>query len=271
MNVTRLSLIATLSIAAAAAQPAAPTYETLNGVLWMQRSAEYKALTHQAYRVARLAIDDGLKDPNWTAATEQLADSRALPPAIILDLDETVLDNTPSNVPQLRDNVPFSEELWQKWVDQERAVAMPGAAEFLNYVRARGVAVFFISNRVCDASNPQDHTVVVLKNVNFPFDPSRLLCRADPGQSSDKSERRKKVVATHRVIAMFGDDLGDFVSVPSSSQGDWKTRTEARDRLIESYRDNWGVRWFVLPNPVYGSWERAIGGGVKTKLDALRQ
>jgi 5'-nucleotidase (lipoprotein e(P4) family) len=170
----------------------------------------------------------------------------------------------------LKEGVPYSEELWQQWVDKGQALAMPGAAEFLNSVRARGAAVFYITNRVCDPANRNDRTMALLRSLQFPVDQFRLQCRADAAAPSDKSARRARVANTHRVLAMLGDDLNDFAPVPAVT-GDWKARLEVRERVTEAYRDYWGTRWFMLPNPTYGSWERAIGEQVTVKLDALRQ
>jgi acid phosphatase len=268
MNPIRLLCLTATLLGPVWAQPSAPASENLNAVLWVQRSAEYKAIALQTFQSARLALMEGLKDRSWTAAPEQKQGYQALPPAIILDLDETVLDNGEFNLKQVREGATYSEPVWQAWVNQQRARAIPGAAEFLNFARARGVAIFYVTNRACEGAIDKDPTAGNLRRLHFPVEPGRLLCRG-AGQPSDKSPRRAQVAAGHRVIALFGDDLNDFVFVPPV-EGDWRVRNQARDQAIAAYRDYWGVRWFVLPNPLYGSWERAIGLSVKEKVEALR-
>ena len=264
-----LALTVILSIGIQA-QPAPPNaYGSLDAVLWSQRSAEYRAIGTQTFQMARQSLHVALSQPNATAATEQEPPFHQLPPAIILDLDETVLDNTSFRVRLMKEGLPYSDALWQQWVDRVEALALPGAAAFLSHVQAQGVAAFYITNRVCNASSPTDPTVALLKKLNFAFAPARLLCRLADTDSSNKSPRRAKVTTTHRVLLMLGDDLNDFVAVPTAP-GEWKDRSEARNGLVAAHADKWGSQWFLLPNPMYGSWERAIGETVPAKLDALR-
>lgn len=261
-----LCFITSLSFAQQATQRPSP-HENLNALLWMQRSAEYEAITLQTFQTAHRQLRRALREKHWTAAPEQKGAFADLPPAIILDLDETVLDNSSFMAKLVKEGRSFSEQEWQKWVEQERALPIPGALEFLHEAQAHGVTVFYVTNRVCDVSNPSDHTVAVLKALQFPFEPSQLLCRAT--ESSDKSPRRAKVAATHRVLMLFGDDFNDFVTVPKAKD-DWQAAVTRRKTTVEAYRTFWGTRWFVLPNPTYGSWERTIGGTIPAKIDALR-
>jgi acid phosphatase len=260
-------LIPAILVLAAALDGQPKTYENLNALLWMRHSAEYKAIAWQTFQNARLRLLEARADRNWTAAPEQEAPFGDLPPAIILDLDETVLDNSSYRVKLNDEGAGFTEEGWVKWVEQEQAGAVPGAVEFLQFAHAEGVAAFYITNRVCDSANSKDHTVVQLRALHFPFQSGRLLCRGAK-DSSEKSIRRAKVAATHRILLEIGDDLNDFVAIPNV-QGDAKARLAARERVIQAYRSYWGVRWLVLPNPMYGSWERAIGESLPAKLNAL--
>lgn len=242
-------------------------HEGLNAVAWVQRAAEYRALTAQTYQAARFALDQALRDKTSTAAIEQAGVDRKklkrLPPAIILDLDETVLDNTPYQVGLILAGPPwdrFTDPAWQAWVDRAKSKALPGVREFLSYANAKKVAVFYVTNRVCEASNPKDPTVTVLRNEQLPFAPERLLCKKE---TSNKTPRRTAIAATHRITLLFGDDLNDFVHTDSAELA-------ARDAAADAHRDKWGRQWFVLPNPMYGSWERTVGYGVQQKRDALR-
>ena len=109
-----------------AGTPPLRTNENLNAVLWMQTSAEYRASAQQAYRLAAMQLDTAMRDARWTAAVEQTADPSALPPAVILDLDETVLDNSAFEARQMRDGQPFSEEVWDRWCEERACQRDPG-------------------------------------------------------------------------------------------------------------------------------------------------
>src|SRR3954466_15149595 len=176
--------------AAAAAAPRR-THENLNAVVWTQTSAEYRAVARQAYRIARVQLDAALADPSWTAATEQAA-AAALPPAVILDLDETVLDNSAFQARMFGDwtpfrAIPYSEDAWNRWCDERKAGAVPGAIDFLTYAASRGVTPIYVSNR--------DHAVEpatrdVLTRLGAPVDDARdtVLTRHENGwDASDKT------------------------------------------------------------------------------------
>ncbi len=245
----------------------APAYEALNAVLWVQTAAEYKAVSLQTFRSAALQLELALKQPSWTAALEQEGRYGDLPPAVILDLDETVLDNSAFRVRLMRERRTYSEAEWEKWVRDRRATAVPGAVEFLTGLQAHGVAAFYLSNRICNPTDASDATAGLVKSLQFPFRPERLLCRGSASDSGDKSARRAKVAATHRVLLVLGDDLNDFISVAKTAGG--AKALALRDRIVEAHQAFWGTRWFMLPNPVYGSWERAIGEDLKAKIEAL--
>lgn len=253
-------------------QAAAPArnIEGLDAILWSQRSAEFKSICLQTFVSAKSSLTRALKDRGWTAALEQKAKFGKLPPAVILDLDETVLDNTSFRVRMMEDSVPYSEARWQQWVDKEQAPALPGAVDFLQFAQSQGVAAFYITNRLCDSSAATDHTVALLRGLKFPLTPAQLVCRTSLNQTTNKSGRRAAIASTHRVLLLLGDDLNDFVTVPEI-EGDWKAKLELRDGLVQANREAWGTKWFILPNPVYGSWERAFGNSVKSKTDALRR
>ena len=119
---------------------------TLEGTLWVQTSAECAALATAAYRHGgQLALDDALADKTWTAATEQNGAFASLPPAVILDLDETVLDNSHAGAARHRSARSITRERWKAWVDRGEAALVAGAKAFLDYAAARGVAIFFVA------------------------------------------------------------------------------------------------------------------------------
>jgi len=240
-------------------QPAVKPEISMNATLWMQTSAEYAASTMQTYRSAGYALSAALADPNWTAAYEQTGDFRALPPAVILDLDETVLDNSSFQARVSRSDFVFSEDRWDAWVNEAKANAIPGAVAFLHSAVLKGVAPVYITNRLCKSDDPEDPTVKVLKRLRIPYSPTRLLCKTS---TSNKTERRKAVAASYRILLLIGDDFNDFTAAPAT--------VSERAELVKFHEAMWGSKWFVLPNPTYGSWERAIGSDLRKKWEALR-
>jgi 5'-nucleotidase (lipoprotein e(P4) family) len=242
---------------------AAQTHENLNAVSWVQTAAEYRASAIQTYRAAEASLMRATHDKNWTAAIEQRRPVADLPPAVILDLDETVFDNSAYQARLTATAGVFSDEGWQKWVAEKQAALVPGARDFLLTAHANGVASFYVTNRVCDPNKADDPTVAVLRTHHLPFRPERLLCKTD---TSDKSARRTLVAAGNRILLLIGDDFNDFVSLP-------RDQSTVADRFaaVDAFERYWGERWFMLPNPTYGSWERAVGTGVDAKRKALRQ
>jgi acid phosphatase len=227
--------------------------EGLDTTLWTQHSAEYRASAEQAFRTARQMLDVGLADPAWSAAVEQAGDPSTLPPAVILDVDETVLDNSPFQARLIREEREFNPEMWGRWVEEAQALPVPGALEFARYAADRGVRVFYVTNR--DAEH-EEATARNLSRFGFPLDSAAdvLLTRGErEGWGSNKSTRRAWVAERHRVVLLAGDDLNDFLQVSRSS-------LEQRDSLEAEYASYWGVRWIMLPNPAYGSWEAALYG-----------
>lgn len=255
---------------AAPASVAAPAHENLNAVLWMQSAAEYEATVRGVYAAARVSLDRALADPSWNALPdgERPDGFESRPPAIIVDADETVIDNSPYQARAIRDNLPFAQERWQAWVNERRARALPGAVEFTRDAAAKGVITYFVTNR--DAPGETEATIANLRALGFPIaeDASNVLLRGDArGPGREKSARRLWVGARHRVVLMLGDNLGDFMDGVSSS-------IAARQQLSAPYASWWGERWFMLPNPSYGSWESAAAIACEeirkaaTRLDA---
>ncbi|MEO8128306.1 MAG: HAD family acid phosphatase [Bryobacteraceae bacterium] len=230
------------------------TGQSLDSVLWMQTAVEHDASYLQAYRQAHFTLDRALKDRRWTAAVEQTGKFKRLPPAIILDVDETVLDNSPAEAQDVLDDVhSFDPVRWDVWVKKMEAAALPGAAEFTRYAAARGVKVFYVTNR---GTAQEDATRRNLAKWNFPRDDKldTVYCLGEkPDWGSDKGTRRQAIAERYRVLMLFGDDLGDFLSQVRQSP-------QERKKLAEKYVANWGERWVILPNPAYGSWDQALYG-----------
>ncbi len=253
-----VSLIA----AQTATSSAVAAHENLNAVLWVQSAAEYRASALQTYRTAEARMLEALEDPTWTAAIEQRRPVTNLPPAVILDLDETVLDNSALQARLALTNGAYTDEVWQNWVAEKRSGLVPGARDFLLAAHAHGVAAFYVTNRVCNPNSADDPTVAVLRTHYLPFRPERLLCKTE---SSDKSARRNLVAAGHRILLLIGDDFNDFVTIARE-----QSSVEGRFGVVDAHARYWGERWFMLPNPTYGSWERVFSS-VDAKRKALRQ
>ncbi|MGD8328137.1 MAG: HAD family acid phosphatase [Acidobacteriota bacterium] len=226
--------------------------DNLNAVLWVQSAVEYRATALQAYALARRALDDALADPGWTAASEQTGDYAALPPAIILDIDETVLDNSYYEARLTLDQQAYDEQSWDAWVRQRSSTAIPGARDFLEYAVSRGVTVFYVTNR---RAHLEDDTRANLAAVGMPIeeDLDTLLMRDERPEwsPSDKSPRRRHVASDYRVLLMLGDNMGDFTDASSGTVAE-------RAAFAEEHRDWWGTRWIVLANPTYGSFIGAV-------------
>jgi Predicted secreted acid phosphatase len=259
-------------VSVAPAPPAAPVApraaahdELLDATLWVQTAAEYRALVLQSYQTAARMIDAALTDPSWTAAVEQTGDFSKLPPAIILDVDETILDNSAFEARLLEKNLPYDETLWNQWVDEAAAPAIPGAVELTNYAAQNGVTVFYVTNRNVSVE-PQ--TRRNLMKAGFPMRDgvdTVLTAGERDGWVADKASRRKFVADQYRVLLLFGDDLGDFDSGFRSSVAD-------RYAIVEKYKANWGTKWIPIPDPMYGSWEHSILGFMRdlSEADQLR-
>ena len=263
-------LLASVSCAARTSAPAAVTsgtaaaHENLNAVLWLQTAIEFEASALQAYRLAQLQLDAALSDPSWTAALEQQADASKLPPAVIVDIDETVLDNSYYQARLIRDNAVFETPTWDAWVAEGRATAVPGAVEFSKYAASKGVVVFYVSNRT---ANLEEATRKNLLDLGFPLPASidTVLVRGERPEwsASAKGARRAFIATNYRIVMLIGDDLGDFVVDATGTPAERSARASAQS-------DWWGRRWIMIPNPTYGSWERAILGNAKDPLAARR-
>ena len=255
----------------------------LNSVTWMQTSKEYRALMLGAYNMARQNLDHALEDRTWTALPSQVpanGDAASalsqLPPAVILDIDETVLGTLPYQAWLVKNDRPFTHRSWHAWVSEASAEAIPGALEFVHYAMEKGITVFYLSNRadrgaldlnVNGKIDPGEEQVdlkpfTISNLVRLGFLPQKYISNDDSvllrgetasdGQlkkgwaSSDKTDRREALSTDYRVVVLIiGDNLNDFVS-------------EDIPEALEPYRARWGRSWVMLPNPVYGPWEKRL-------------
>jgi len=246
-------LLSTLWVAAGCA--ARHQDERLHSTLWVQTSAEYVVSAKQVYAMAVEDLGVALLDPDWNAVLEQGDRGGDLPPAIIVDIDETVLDNTGHAARAIIAREGFVQAIWRAWVKESAAPAVPGAVDYLRHAEAMGITVFFISNRSREMEEP---TRKNLEAIGCPLrkDIDVVMLREEkPGWGTDKSSRRAWVAERFRVLQIVGDDLRDFVHVPEDSDD------TARIELALSHQGRWGDSWYMLPNPIYGGWEEALMKG----------
>lgn len=267
--------IAVASLAALAAHVVAPSAnprpdQALVAVAWTQHAAERVALCRQVFAHARTQLDAALADAETSAALEQIGarELQRLSPAVIVDVDETVLDNAPYNARLVADNRTYEPKTWSSWVQERRAQAVPGAVAFLTHAATRGVTVFYVTNR---DTNDEAATRDNLARLGLPLQDEGdldvvLTKNEQPEWTSDKRTRRAHVARTHRVVMLLGDDLGDFLGAvkPARSlrNGDALDVVRAHGQELQGERlarvhefgELWGTRWFLLPNPMYGSW-----------------
>jgi len=229
-------------------QPGVATHETLNAALWTQTSAEYAATTKQAYQLAAANLDRALADRQWTAALEQEGDYAELPPAIMLDLDQTVLDTSRYNARIILQHGSHAREHFAEWCRQSMAPIIPGAKEFIDHATRQGVAVFYVSAR---REALRDCTTRNLQALDLPFPGAERLLLNDGTASTSKTQGRADIAVQYRILLLVGDNLNDFVS-------DSKTDPDTRRALVNEHAARWGREWIILPNPMYGNWEASL-------------
>lgn len=205
-------------------------------VLWHQSAAEYRALCYQAFNIATLRLEQAVKQKK-----------RRKPLAIVTDLDETIIDNSYSEARLIQDGKSYSDSLWKQWVSRSAATAVPGAVEFLQLAAKKGVEVFYISNR--DTASLQA-TLINLQQLKLPnTDTAHMLFVTN---TSSKELRRNRVAGKYDIFMLMGDNLNDFLQVFE------KKSTAERFEETDRWREEWGKKFIVLPNSIYGEWENAL-------------
>ena len=248
-------------------------HEDLDAILWLRTSGEYRAITRQAYHAAANSLGDALLDPDWTASTEQqqLADDGEielddLPPAVVMDVDETVLDNSDYQVQLIESGAEYSRDSWRDFCNSKSSRAVPGAVEFVARCRAAGVQVLFVTNREFEVEAATRENMIAVGLMND-SDADILFCKREKENwTSEKIARRTFLAEKYRLLMLFGDDLHDFTDLghhPTSA---------ARQEIVKRYDSWWGTRWIILPNPNYGGWEQSTyryqyTSDPKTKLE----
>lgn len=210
--------------------------DLLNANLWYQHASEYRAIAFQTYNMAQGKLDHILKSVRF-----------AKPPCIVLDLDETCLNNSPYAGFQVKNNKSFNLEDWREWTSKMEADTIPGCVSFLKWADKQNVEIFYVSNRGVDEL---DATVLNMQKFGFPkADKDHVMLRAEV---SSKQPRRAVIEEDHTIVMLFGDNLNDISEI-------WeKKSTEERNQLVNENRSHFGYDYIILPNPGYGSWQSAL-------------
>jgi len=207
---------------------------------WFQKSAEMRACYYQAYNLAKFTLKEHYEHYQGKKPT-----------AVVLDIDETILDNSPFEVHLIKTGGSYSGKSWKKWTDQMAAKALPGALDFTLFAKKTGVEVIYISNR---KSVEMSSTLKNLQALGFPNADSAFVLLKGPKESGDKTSRREQVSTNYEVLLYIGDNLTDY------DQNFANRGNNLGFKLVDEFKDDFGDKFIMLPNPMYGEWEGAIYG-----------
>ncbi|KHD84614.1 5'-nucleotidase, lipoprotein e(P4) family [Bacillus ginsengihumi] len=209
-------------------------------VLWYENAGEMKALYYQGYRLGKQVVDRSLQ--------QHIAKKRA----IVLDIDETVLNNGPYLESLVKSGTDDFDHDFGEWVEKAEAKPLPGVRDFLNYVNRKGIDIYYISNR------NERHLEATMKNLKMAGLPqvtsSHVLLKTN---EASKESRRQLVEKNHEIIALFGDNLIDF-----AHEFDGKSTAE-RNNEVEQMQQLFGDKFIVFPNSIYGSWDDDLDCRIK--------
>jgi 5'-nucleotidase (lipoprotein e(P4) family) len=215
-------------------------------IVWVQTAGEWRALSYQGWQLARLRLEALLPIPGTR------------PPAVIVDIDETVLDNSPYHARALV-SPPEKIPPWSEWIDRAEAPPMPGALEFLRYANSKSVEIFYVTNRTVREKPP---TLVNLRKFGFPqVDDTHVLERT---AEASKENRRRGIAARFDILLLCGDNLNDFAEFNAKPLAD-------RNAMVDALQPEFGTRFIVFPNPVNGDWEGALYVGRTATSEAERE
>jgi 5'-nucleotidase (lipoprotein e(P4) family) len=243
--VSLVALLFVFSVAAVGAQETSSkaicanslVEQNVSGTLWLM-SAENRALCLQTYNLATSVFDK---------ARAEYKGTRKL--AIVLDIDDTIIDST-SYTAGIILGKPWTADSWAQWIASSSVALVPGAREYLGHVVAFGGEVFYVTNR---GPELKDDTLIGLMKLGLPYPDAGHLYIREKGAPSSKESRRQSVQAGFEVVSFLGDNLEDFSDAFAPAQG-----VASREKAVLGMRDQWGSRFIVFPNPMYGDWEKAL-------------
>lgn len=227
------------------------------GLNWMQDSGEYKALAYQAYNAAKVAFDHAKV-------------AKGKKKAVVVDLDETMLDNSPYAGWQVQNNKPFDGKDWTRWVDARQSRAVPGAVEFNNYVNSHKGKMFYVTNR--KDSSEKAGTIDDMKRLGFNgVEESAFYLKKDKSAKAARFAEIEK--QGYEIVLYVGDNLDDFGdTVYGKLNADRRT-------FVDQNQGKFGKTFIMLPNANYGGWEGGLADGyfkkdtqgkIKARLDAVQ-
>ncbi|MBP0578838.1 5-nucleotide phosphatase [Labrys sp. LIt4] len=270
---TSALVAASAAVTTAAAEESAKPDDNLNAVLWDQTAVEARGNALAAFALARIRLDQALADPSWTAApAEQTGDFKNFPPAIVLDVDDTLLNTSNYQAWNVKAGTRFTPETWTQYVKAQIDTPIAGAVEFTQYAASKGVKVFYVTNRTKEEEEP---TVQLMTKLGFPTGgnvDTFLSAKEQPDWKSAKGTRRAVIAKDYRILLLVGDNFGDFTDA-------YKGTPEEREKVFAENAARWGHDWIVIANPTYGSFESAPYKGDyklsveeqrKLKLEALK-
>lgn len=270
LKITKILIIITsLSIMPCAKLAAEEAAEASRAIAWMQTSAEYQAIMSQTFKMAALQLQEAVFDESWTAAIEQFGQKglNQLPNAIILDLDETLINTLSYRASLVLNNNKHDEKRFQNWMNIERAPLVPHVMTLIEKAASLGVTVLLISDRVCKPT-PRDpcpvktQTLRMLKRVSIAFPKDQMFFRGEYSDwNKDQSSRREFIAKRYRILMIVGDDINQMIPQVSTLP------MTARKKLTSQYDEMWGSRWFIVPNPVYGSWLDVLPNDINKSLN----
>jgi len=228
------------------------TYPLSNSVKWQTTSKEYRYLTSETYKGAT----DALKSKTLPTT----------PWVVVMDVDETVLDNSQYQVTVEKNGAGYSSKTWSEWVASEKATLVPGVKSFIKTVFEQGGKLALFTNRNREQDN---HTWNNLKALGIPVSPDNtcVMGRVDADKTAidgikvinDKDLRRQQITngsascympnnsrtslfPALKIIMQVGDNIEDFSGITQEEADINALLPRAKDELI------------LLPNPMYGSW-----------------
>lgn len=239
--------------------------QSLLAINWMQQSGEYQALAYQAFNIAKVSFNNALE-------------SKIANPAVIVDLDETILDNSPYQASLIGTNQSFNSKTWDKWIKAEQTLAVAGAVDFINYINANGGKVFFVSNRGVSSDGKNNDLEISTKRnmIKLGFegaDEQTLLLKGEftrtiKGETDTSKQWRMDAVSDgtadgikHNVVIFVGDNLNDFADISKNNNAarkEFVNKTREQQGIFTVTPDGFQPAYVTLPNPVYGDWENGL-------------
>ena len=257
--------------------------ENLLAILWVQRSAEFRGLSYQAYNLAAMEVDKAIKQRREIETALRKIKAKDNPPtrpeylhplAVVLDIDDTIVSHAPLEFYYLEHPEAKADyNAWNQWIVQHNEL-LPGARDFLKYADKHGVHVFYVTGR-----GPQDKDITVrfLQKADLPFSDATHLLMND--RSGSKKNHFAKLARRYDIICYLGDNVADFpigavrdennviyktekqsvkrktempLDIPSILKHD---KNKKRNAIIDRHKELFGTKFILLPNPMYGDWE----------------